>query len=402
MQRALAAALIKRGTSFIHNPGKSDDDKAAISVIMDLGAEVNIEKDIITIKSNGVNPVVDKLNCGESGLAIRMFTPIAALSKQEIIITGEGSLLNRPMNFFDSFFPQLNINVSSNNGKLPIKIKGPLQPTTIEVDGSLSSQFITGLIMAYSAAGAENVSINVNDLKSKAYIDLTLDVLRKFDLNVPDNKRYKQFIFSGKGPQLSSLTTHYIVERDWSSAAFFLVAGAIAGPIAITGLDLSSMQADKAVIEALMQANAGIAVEAKGIKIHPGMMDAFEFDAADCPDLFPPLVALAAYCKGTTTIKGVSRLVHKESNRAISLQQEFGKMGVQIRINDDEMKIVGAEKITGAKVHSHHDHRIAMACSIAALKANDETKIEAAQAISKSYPGFFNDLKSLGANVSLQ
>jgi 3-phosphoshikimate 1-carboxyvinyltransferase len=256
--------------------------------------------------------------------------------------------------------------------------------------------------MAYSAAGAENVSINVNDLKSKAYIDLTLDVLRKFDLNVPDNKRYKQFIFSGKGPQLSSLTTHYIVERDWSSAAFFLVAGAIAGPIAITGLDLSSMQADKAVIEALMQANAGIAVEAKGIKIHPGMMDAFEFDAADCPDLFPPLVALAAYCKGTTTIKGVSRLVHKESNRAISLQQEFGKMGVQIRINDDEMKIVGAEKITGAKVHSHHDHRIAMACSIAALKANDETKIEAAQAISKSYPGFFNDLKSLGANVSLQ
>jgi 3-phosphoshikimate 1-carboxyvinyltransferase len=389
MQRALAAALIKRGTSFIHNPGKSDDDKAAISVIMDLGAEVNIEKDIITIKSNGVNPVVDKLNCGESGLAIRMFTPIAALSKQEIIITGEGSLLNRPMNFFDSFFPQLNINVSSNNGKLPIKIKGPLQPTTIEVDGSLSSQFITGLIMAYSAAGAENVSINVNDLKSKAYIDLTLDVLRKFDLNVPDNKRYKQFIFSGKGPQLSSLTTHYIVERDWSSAAFFLVAGAIAGPIAITGLDLSSMQADKAVIEALMQANAG-------------MMDAFEFDAADCPDLFPPLVALAAYCKGTTTIKGVSRLVHKESNRAISLQQEFGKMGVQIRINDDEMKIVGAEKITGAKVHSHHDHRIAMACSIAALKANDETKIEAAQAISKSYPGFFNDLKSLGANVSLQ
>jgi 3-phosphoshikimate 1-carboxyvinyltransferase len=130
-------------------------------------------------------------------------------------------------------------------------------------------------------------------------------------------------------------------------------------------------------------------------------MNAFEFDATDCPDLFPPLVALAAYCKGETTIKGVSRLIHKESNRAMTLQEEFGKMGVKIELKDDVMIIDGGKGVKGAKVHSHHDHRIAMACAIAALKAEGETIIEEAGAVKKSYPDFYNDLKLIGASVSL-
>jgi 3-phosphoshikimate 1-carboxyvinyltransferase len=162
-----------------------------------------------------------------------------------------------------------------------------------------------------------------------------------------------------------------------------------------------SAQADKAITDALMRANAGIAVEAKGIKIHPAAMTEFEFDATDCPDLFPPLVALAAYCKGKTRIKGVSRLTHKESNRAVTLQDEFDKMGVTIDLEDDIMVIHGGGVVKGADIHSHHDHRIAMACAVAALKANSETVIEEAQAVKKSYPGFYSDLKTLRANVSL-
>ncbi len=402
MQRALAAALLRNGETVIRNPGHSNDDKAAIGIIKALGAEIVDNGDELIINSSGVNPVADEINCGESGLSIRMFTPLVALNDKEITINGSGSLASRPMDFFDEILPQLGVKIKSNDGKLPMTIQGPLQPKNIEVDGSLSSQFLTGLLMAYAASNAKDVSIKVRNLKSKPYIDLTLDVIKKFGLRVPENRNYEEFIFSNESTPDSRLLTHdYTVEGDWSGGAFLLVAGAIAGPITVRGLDLSSTQADKAIIDALMAANAGIAMDAKGIQLHPTAMDGFYFDATDCPDLFPPLVALAAYCKGKTTIKGVSRLTHKESNRATTLQDEFDMMGVTIDLEGDEMVIHGGGIVKGADVHSNHDHRIAMACAVAALKATDETVIEEAQAVKKSYPGFYNDLKSLGAAVSL-
>lgn len=401
MQRACAAALLTMGESRILNPGHSNDDKAALDIIQKLGAVVEKEGNDLKVNSMGVHPASNEINCGESGLSIRMFTPIAALSNKKILINGTGSLVTRPMNFFDEILPKLKVKIKSNNGKLPLTIRGSLQPVNIEVDGSLSSQFLTGLLMAYAAANANDVSIKVNDLKSKPYIDLTLNVMREFGLKIPENKNYTDFVFSSSTITCKPKAINYTVEGDWSGAAFLLVAGAIAGPIMVTGLDLSSAQADRAIIDALMLANAGIAMEAKGIKIHPAEMNAFDFDATDCPDLFPPLVALAAFCKGKTTIKGVNRLAHKESNRALTLQQELGKMGVKIDWKNDIMSILGAGNLEGAKVHSHHDHRIAMALSIAALKAQGETIIEDGEAIKKSYPDFYDDLKKLGADVSL-
>ncbi|MCY7310086.1 MAG: 3-phosphoshikimate 1-carboxyvinyltransferase, partial [Chitinophagaceae bacterium] len=165
MQRALAAALLTKGTSTISNPGHSNDDKAALKVIKAMGAEVEINNEELIINSSGVNPSSNEINCGESGLSIRMFTPIVALSEKEITINGEGSLLTRPMDFFDEILPQLNVKIKSNGGKLPLVILGPLQPANIEVDGSLSSQFLTGLLMAYAASDAKDVSIKVNNLK---------------------------------------------------------------------------------------------------------------------------------------------------------------------------------------------------------------------------------------------
>ena len=180
MQRALAGALLRKGETIIHNPGTSNDDRAALENIVRLGAVVQGSRqqaaggsETLTIRSNGIHPVSSTLDCGESGLGIRMFTPIAALSGGELTITGSGSLRTRPMNFFDEIFPKLGISIRSDNSKLPMIIKGPLQPRNVEVDGSLSSQFLTGLLMAYSAAGAKDVTITVRDLKSKPYIDLT-------------------------------------------------------------------------------------------------------------------------------------------------------------------------------------------------------------------------------------
>jgi 3-phosphoshikimate 1-carboxyvinyltransferase len=193
----------------------------------------------------------------------------------------------------------------------------------------------------------------------------------------------------------------YTVEGDWSGAAFLLVAGAISGNITVKGLDVFSTQADKAVLQALISSGAGISIEPEKIELRPMPLKAFHFNATDCPDLFPPLVALAACCEGTTVIEGVSRLAHKESDRALTLQEEFGKMGIVIKLQDDLMIIEGGKGLKGASVHSRHDHRIAMACAVAALKAEGDTTIDCAEAINKSYPDFYSHLQHLGASVQL-
>src|SRR5687768_1495131 len=297
MQRACAAALLRKGESIIENPGHSNDDKTAIGIIKVLGAKLNRKGNEFRITSPGISPAKNpgkkKIDCGESGLSIRMFTPIAALSNEEITITGSGSLAGRPLDLFDEILPQLGAEVKLNDGKLPLVIQGPLKPKNIEIDGSLSSQFLTGLLMVYGAApnpskggapvsDSSMFSIKVRDLKSKPYIDLTLDVMKQFGLNVPENKNYEEFIFTKSAsliPTSGGEGGAYTVEGDWSGGAFLLVAGVIAGNITVRGLNLSSTQADKKITEALMSANAGIAMDAKGIQLHKTAMQGFEFDA---------------------------------------------------------------------------------------------------------------------------
>ena len=403
MQRACAAALLNEGKTTIANPGKSNDDLAALEVIKILGATVTeVDENQIIITSKGIQPISDEMNCGESGLGIRMFAPIAALSNKPIVISGTGSLLTRPMNFFDEIFPKLDIAIESNNGKLPIKIKGPLQPKNITIDGSLSSQFLTGLLMAFGKAATERVTISVTNLKSKPYIDLTLQVMHIFGYEVINNN-FESFLIIPVSKSTDKII-EYTVEGDWSGGAFLLVAGAIAGKITVNGLDTFSTQADKAILQALIDCGSTISIQEKQIDIgSPATgksgLKAFHFDATDCPDLFPPLVALAAYCNGTTVIEGVNRLAHKESNRGLTLQEEFGKMGIVIKLQDDLMLVEGGTGVNGATVHSHHDHRIAMACAVAGLIADGETIIEEAEAINKSYPDFYEHLKQLKANV---
>jgi 3-phosphoshikimate 1-carboxyvinyltransferase len=402
MQRACAAALLTKGVTTVTNPGKSNDDLAALDVIQKLGATIKkVDANTIEIHSKGIFPVSKEINCGESGLGIRMFTPIAALSSDAILINGTGSLLTRPMDFFDEILPQLGVKIQSNAGKLPLQIQGPLTPANIEVDGSLSSQFLTGLLMAYGAAAANDITITVKDLKSKPYIDLTLQVMKNFGWEVI-HENHEKFYFNIREKQKEEKSLDYTVEGDWSGAAFLLVAGALAGDITIKGLDVFSTQADKAVLKALIDCGCRISIQAEQIEIGPMPLKAFHFNATDCPDLFPPLVALAAYCDGTTVIEGVSRLTHKESNRALTLQEEFGKLGIEITLQDDLMLIKGGTGVKSAEVHSRHDHRIAMACAVAALKADGSVTIAEAEAINKSYPNFYDHLMQLGAKVNIQ
>jgi 3-phosphoshikimate 1-carboxyvinyltransferase len=391
-QRIIAAAMMADGQSTILNPSYCDDSLAAMSIAVSLGARV--EPEAGQMKITGSWELKErKLNCGESGLAIRMFPPVAALFDEEITLSGAGSLKSRPMNMIVDALVQLGVECKSNNGFLPLKIKGPLKGGKCEVDGSVSSQLLTGLLMALPLA-EKSSGIRVRNLKSRPYIDMTLQVLRNSGISVT-NDSYEFFRIEGM-QQYKPGT--YQVEGDWSGGAFLLVAGAINGSLKINGLSNLSSQSDKAVLKALKDAGADLKISENSIEISKSTLKAFEFDATDSPDLFPPLVALASYCTGVSSIKGVSRLLYKESNRANALSEEFGKMNIKTEIRDDCFYVTGG-KVKGARVNSHEDHRIAMAAAIAALGADGTVYIKDSHCVAKSFPEFFDDIKKAGATV---
>ncbi|MFZ0281798.1 MAG: 3-phosphoshikimate 1-carboxyvinyltransferase [Bacteroidales bacterium] len=391
-QRAIAAAMLADGESLILNPSYCDDSLAAMGIAVGLGAKVEPAPDVMRI--TGCRGLKEKrLNCGESGLAIRMFSPIAALYPEEIIMIGSGSLKKRPMSMIGDALNQLGARCISTDGFAPLTIRGPLKGGSCEIDGSMSSQLLTGLLMALPNA-TNGSEITVNNLKSKPYIDMTLGILKDFGISIT-NEGYRLFRVAGKQNYIPG---NYEVESDWSGGAFLLVAGAINGNLKVTGLRSDSFQSDKVILNALEKAGANIKVSDTRIEISKAQLKAFEFDATESPDLFPPLVALAAYCIGVTKLKGASRLAFKESDRASVLSAEFRKMNIAVEIKDDYLFITGGE-VKGAKVNSHNDHRIAMAAAIAALGASGKVSIKDSHCISKSYPGFFDDLRKIGAVV---
>lgn len=391
-QRAIAIASMANGESQVLCSGNSDDVISAIGVCKALGADIKGGKDKLIIKG-GLKTPEQTLNCGESGLGIRMFSCIAATLEQPITLTGINTLVNRPMEIVEQSIKAMGAQCKTQNGCIPITVKGPIKGGIARVDGSLSSQVITGMLMAAPLAKADT-TILVDNLQSKPYIDLTIDAMKAFGIEV-DNIDYKEF--SIKGNQAYS-PANFTVESDWSGAAFLLVAGAIAGRIKVENLNPMSKQADRAIIEALMWAGAKISIQENFIEASKHELNAFHFDATHCPDLFPPLVALAAHCKGESRILGVSRLRVKESDRAKTLQQEFKKLGTKIEIEGELMRIFGGQ-VTGSTITSHGDHRIAMAFTVAALAANGDVIIEGAECVEKSYPLFFEDLTTVKANV---
>lgn len=395
MQRVLALALLNPGETLIKNPGTSADDLAAINIIKSLGAILKFEGDQLLVKGVSILEA-NRIHAGESGLSLRMFTSIAALSADRISITGEGSLLQRPMNVFKEIFKSLNVDYDSNDGKLPLTVKGPLVPCDIKMDGSLSSQFLTGFLISLSYAAKEKITIFVSQLKSKPYINLTLSLLQKFGYEVVNNN-YEEFNVIPNNKEAKDIEC--TVEGDWSGAAFLLVAAAIGGSITVSGLSISSEQADKKIMEALKDSKALVTIDGDNIKVERAALSSFTFDATDCPDLFPPLVALAACCSGMSTITGVSRLKHKESDRATALIQEFATLGVTIEVEDDVMHVIGTTIIAGGKVYSHDDHRIAMATAIMSTRSTGSIEIIGASAVNKSYPNFYEDLKKVGAKI---
>lgn len=385
-QRAIAIAAMAEGRSEILYPGSSDDVLAAINVVKQMGARVDLTERGLAI-NGGLSLPQSTLDCGEAGLSIRMFSAVASVFDKPVTLSGKGSLLRRPMKVVEESLRAMGVKCSTNDGYLPLTVHGPVIGGVAEVDGSFSSQVLTGMLIVASYA-KDDVRLIVNNLKSRPYIDITLNVMESFGV-VAENIGYNEFIVQNGQKYMPQ---RYVVEGDWSGAAFLLVAGAIGGEVVVDNLEISSPQADRAIIEALERAGAIVLPGKQEVTVSKGSLKAFEFDATHCPDLFPPLVSLAAYCKGVTKISGASRLIHKESNRAATLRQEFAKLGVKITVEDDLM-IVSGGGCMGGSVHSNHDHRIAMACAVAAKAAKGPVIIEGSEAVAKSWPGFFEDLE---------
>jgi len=389
MIRVTAAALLAGSVrTRILNPSLCDDALSGLRVARALGASVEVSPAEVTIEG-GLNPIERVLDCGESGLCLRMFTAVGALCPGELTLTGRPRLLGRPTTAVASPIRALGARCRTQNGHPPITVDGPLRGGAATVDGALSSQFLSGLLLALPCADEDSRLVACN-LTSRPYVELTLTLLRRFGVRI-DREDEDRFIIPGG--QLPKIGDHR-VEGDWSAAACLLVLGALGGRIRVTGLDPNSAQADRQVLDILTAAGARVSRLPEGAEVEHGVLRAFEFDATDAPDLVPPLAALACHCEGTSVFTGVGRLKYKESSRAETVAREFSGLGVRIDAGEDTLAIRGGP-IQGGTARSHGDHRIAMALATAAVAARGPVTVDGLEHVAKSYPRFFEDLASV-------
>jgi len=396
LQRALAISILCKGSTILKNVSWCDDSTASKKIIEQLGASVKEKNRILEIQSEGLTINNTIFNASESGLALRMFSPILALQQKEVILNGEGSLQKRPVQMIADALSQLKVSTNSNKHSLPLSIQGPIQPNEISIDGSISSQILTGLLISLPLVNGDS-RINVTNLKSRPYIDMTINIIRRFGVEI-ENITYNTFIIKGNQKYTA---TNYNIEGDWSSAAFFLVYGAVKNTIEVDNLNPDSLQADKSILIALERAGAKVFIKENSIIVEKDKLKAFDFDATDSPDLFPPLVCLASQCEGVSSIKGTSRLIHKESNRAKVLQSEFKKMGIEINIKDDIMTIEGG-KIKACTINSYQDHRIAMSFFCLGQLLNGNVEIKNFETVNTSFSKFLVTMKKIGAKYEIK
>ncbi|MBS1782204.1 MAG: 3-phosphoshikimate 1-carboxyvinyltransferase [Bacteroidetes bacterium] len=401
MQRVCAAALLHKGSTTIFNSGSSADDQVALAIIKQCGAQVLTTNTHTTvIQSYGKLNTVSQIDCGESGLSARLFTPILSQSNQPIFINGQGSLLTRPMPDIEPVLKALQVSFKSRFNCLPFTVQGPMQPQDVRVDGRNGSQFLTGLLFALSYADNEKIAITVDALQSKPYIDMTLDVLAHFGKRI-SHEHYERFIIHP-----TSIATQkdieFTIEGDWSSAAYWLVAGAIRGKVVVENLNLASHQADRKIIEIIQKAGTNCHLINDSVFVAEGKLSAFEVDLADCPDLYPIVSVLAACCKGISALHGVHRLWHKESNREKSISAMLSSFGVDHKIENNSLIIEGRDSLRSLPINGCNDHRIVMAATVGSLQSENLVTISDAHAVRKSYPSFFDDAAGLGLVCNLK
>ena len=385
-QRAILAAALCEGKSEIHNIGTCDDVRAMLDCVTQIGATVFENKNSVSIIGVSRFPKKASFNCGESGLTFRLIAAICALNEGVYHLDGTGSLLQRNHDFIEKFGIEHGIKIQSKNGKLPYVICGGFTGDTIVIDSSQTSQLLSGLLMGLPLL-KRNVKLTAVNLKSMPYVDMTIDTLQKFGLDIGIDQGHVFTI----NANMNYKPTSYSVEGDWSAASYWCIAAALGHEIKIEGLNIQSFQADRRLIDLF----TGNIYHKKGtFTLSKCPLISFDFDATNCPDLFPALVSYAVFCEGVSRIKGVHRLLNKESNRLQTLLSEFTKIGAELSVEEDTLFIRKGE-LYSSSVHAHGDHRIAMCLAIVGMQLKKGITISNADAVDKSYPDFWSDLAEL-------
>ena len=399
--RAIICAALSDGLCIIENIDYSDDIIATIDAMNSLGAKIVKYKDYIeVIGAYGSDEKAKEsriIDCNESGSTLRFLVPISLLFKGSSKFIGRGNLGKRPLTTYYNIFERQGIEYSYEEGNLNLVINGELKPGTFEVEGNVSSQFITGLLFTLPLLKEDSKIVITTEMESKGYIDLTLRAMSDFGVKIINNN-YREFII--KGNQKYNVR-NYRVEGDYSQAAFFLCADSLGNDVLCKDLDLNSLQGDKEVIDILERMNVVFNANDIGVKgTTNGELTSTVIDGSQCPDIIPVLTSVAALTKGTTEIVNSGRLRIKECDRLAAVTSELNKLGANIIEKEDGLVVTGVEKLQGGvEVWSHKDHRIAMTLAIASTRCEEPIVIKDYECIAKSYPNFFEDFKALGGNV---
>ncbi|MDD2385604.1 MAG: 3-phosphoshikimate 1-carboxyvinyltransferase [Bacteroidales bacterium] len=388
-QRLLVAALLSRGECILKNSGNCDDIIAAREIVKKLGLEITETNNSLILKPAAVSDS-NEINCGESAMNARLFAPVSCLFKNHFTLTGSGSLLSRPIATDFYIFKQMGC-IIDDKKHLPINFENAqLKSGTYNIDGSKTSQLISGLMMALPVMSG-NSELIVHNPVSLSYIYLTQQIMA--DTGVKSNiitDKSRNLIINIPGNQ-SYIAGTYIIDGDWSGAANFLVAAAIFGNIEISGLSIDSKQADKNILKIFDLANVKYQIEDNKITVNKSKIVAFNFDATNCPDIIPIAIVLACFADEQSVILGANRLKHKESSRAEVMKTELEKAGISIEILNDKIHVNPAKEIKQTDFDSHNDHRIAMALSILSISINSDSIIKNKECVAKSYPNFYKD-----------
>ena len=426
-QRAIVAAALADGVSHLRGYTACGDNESALAAVKMLGAGVKTEGNTIVIDGIGASAGcldLKELHTGESGFLTRMMVPLlAAISSEPVRVTGEKTLLKRPLTDAHDIMAAFGVRLypeGENQRKqdcyLPLKVSGPLIPGRADVSGKGGSQLLSGLLAALPLCGDKS-ALYVHDPRSIPYLFITVDVLKKFGIRMSSEMEGgDDFLETQDWSLCTGVNFHikggqrykaadFAIEADWSGAAPFLVTGAIFGDVEVEGLDTESLQADISIMDILMEAGASMSqLDSPGGPIHVrrSPLSSFRADLNNCPDLFPIVAVLAAFCPGESHLLGVERLRHKETDRAAAIEQMLCQMGVPVKIEEAEMTIEGmgltqriltGRLLRGGRYVSHADHRMVMALKVAALGADSPVEIDDVACVAKSFPTF-NELFS--------
>jgi 3-phosphoshikimate 1-carboxyvinyltransferase len=396
--RALFAGLLSCGTTTIHNPLSCDDTKASANTVSSLGAKLQLDRETWKVEGDGMpHPPSERIDCGESGVTLRFTIPIASLVEEDVKLSGSAGLMRRPLQPLIEAMNQLGVSIDP--AGLEVKVKAAsVKGGRVQIPGNVSSQFISGLLFA-GPLMKEGLEISVTSpLESRGYVALTIETLKQHGINVQKNREMSLFHVA---PHQTYWSADHTIPGDYSSAAFLMSAAAVTGSrIIITGLSQDEWDPDSAFLKILNQMGARSSFSSVGLHVEGLTLKASKVNISNCPDLGPVIAVLGACADGKTEITGAERLRYKESDRLTAIASELTRLGGEVKVTDDGMIVSGPSNLRGGTVDSHGDHRIAMALVVAALNAAEPITIRNAQSVNKSYPTFFDDIRSLGVEVT--